>query len=409
MKPNRWFLIILSGFVFMMLSASMCLTQEWQKTVNGRGEGNDGAEAVALDEDGNIFVAGYVDVGDDTDVWVRKYNSNGRIIWTKTHDGSGRGDDAARGVAVNSDGESYVAGFVTDTDSRAHVWVRKYDTDGSIIWTRSFRGPGDGGKANDVALDSEGNVYVIASVDVPLEASNIWVQKYSPDGGELWSRTFTTSAASKINPLFGNDDQGFAITVSPDDYIYATGYEDHTAEDTWESIWVAKFDTEGEVLWTRTYDSSDHDHDHGFGIVADEESVYVVGRTVLYEPGVGIRGNLIIQKYSAEGRKLWQDVFDSESALEETARSVALGPDGNVYIIGSREHTYPNMNVWIRVYSPRGNLLSWMEHETSGGTRNFGEDVAVSENGRVYVVGSEEKEGEGFNIWVAEYSVDSEK
>ena len=79
------------------------------------------------------------------DAFVRKYNSNGTELWTRQFGTSS--DDRAGGISVDASGGVYVAGNTRGTLSSADgvaqistgmgndAFVRKYDADGSELWT----------------------------------------------------------------------------------------------------------------------------------------------------------------------------------------------------------------------------------------------------------------------------------
>lgn len=81
--------------------------------------GNAIASAVAVDSTGNIYVVGSTITGLDgqsqkgtTDFFVTKYNSSGIWQWT-VQDGNTGGTSVANGVAIDSSGNIYVAGYTT--------------------------------------------------------------------------------------------------------------------------------------------------------------------------------------------------------------------------------------------------------------------------------------------------------
>lgn len=102
---------------------------------------------------------------------MRKYDTNGNILWTRQF-GSGALDQAF-GVAVDSNGNSYVAGFtdfVLPGETSAGLedaFVRKYDTNGNIVWTRQF-GTSQSDQAFAVAADSAGAPDVLTDPSVVL-------------------------------------------------------------------------------------------------------------------------------------------------------------------------------------------------------------------------------------------------
>ncbi|MEM2157376.1 MAG: hypothetical protein QXQ05_12515, partial [Candidatus Jordarchaeales archaeon] len=80
----------------------------WQKAYGGKK--NDEAHSVAIDEDRNIVVAGSTETfgAGKSDVWVLKLNEYGDALWQRTY--GGEGDDFAEDVTVDDDGNIVVVG-----------------------------------------------------------------------------------------------------------------------------------------------------------------------------------------------------------------------------------------------------------------------------------------------------------
>src|SRR5207248_3308146 len=120
----------------------------------------------------------------------------------------------AGGVAAVPGG-AYIAGTTFGTlpgqisAGSADAFVRKYDNDGNVQWTRQFGGtqvpfvsPYD--YANGVAADASG-MYAAGDTTAVLPGqtntggSDVYVRKYDPDGNLLWTREFGTAADESGN------------------------------------------------------------------------------------------------------------------------------------------------------------------------------------------------------------------
>ena len=75
----------------------------------------------------------------DFDAWVIKVDTNGNLIWSKTY-GSTESDIASN-VKLTDDGGFILAG---DTESFGHVnnytdaWLIKTDNNGNTLWTKTW-------------------------------------------------------------------------------------------------------------------------------------------------------------------------------------------------------------------------------------------------------------------------------
>ncbi len=122
----------------------------------GAGPGDFGRPtAVASDNAGNIYVADASDSGRTTDR-IQKFSSTGAFLAAAGNRGSGPGQlDDPQGVAVDRNGDVYVADFHNDRVSR---WSS------ALVYRDSFGSPGSGDGQftgpSGIATDGSCNVYV---------------------------------------------------------------------------------------------------------------------------------------------------------------------------------------------------------------------------------------------------------
>jgi hypothetical protein len=241
--------------------------------------------------------------------------------------------DQANGIAV-SDGSVYVVGDVTgalpgqtsEFPNEKGAFLRKYDFQGNVVWTRQFghNSPGQD-SGTSVAANASG-VYIAGWTSAKSGQHEAFVQKYDADGREAWTRQFGSTAWV----------EAFGVTVDAGG-VYVAGYVDCCAATlipTQKSAgatdaFVRKYDLNGTEVWTRQFGSPDSDR--ATGIVADATGVYVAGTTqgALASPRAMADG--FLRKYDSDGTEVWTKQFGGPAS--EEVNVVAVGASG-VYVGG---------------------------------------------------------------------------
>ena len=140
----------------------------------------------------------------DYDWFIAKYDTNGSVVWAKN--AGGTAGDMAHGVALDNSGNVYVAGFFSGTMTVDGVTVSStglYDillaknSDGTLVWLKRAGGTG-ADIAHGIVVDSAGNISIVgefqntASFDsnsiVALGLGDAFIAKYDSNGNNLWVR-----------------------------------------------------------------------------------------------------------------------------------------------------------------------------------------------------------------------------
>ena len=89
--------------------------------------GSSGALALALDSANNVYVTGSSTITNTgSDIATLKYDSNGNQLWVQRYNGPGNGNDAGNAIAVDNAGNVYVAGYETETNGSTEMVLIKY-------------------------------------------------------------------------------------------------------------------------------------------------------------------------------------------------------------------------------------------------------------------------------------------
>jgi len=278
-----------TGYDFATVKYNASGVEQWARTYNGPGNGEDRATAIAVDGSGNAYVTGY-STGSDTgyDFATVKYNASGVEQWAIRYGGSG--EDKSQDLAVDGAGNVYVTGyrnfFVPYMDDYVTI---KYNTSGVEQWTTRYRHTTD--RASSLALDQSGNVYVTGYTYG--SGQDYATVKYNSGGTEQWVATYNGP---------GNvDDQAKEVAVDGAGNVYVTGYS--TGSGTGYDYATVKYNSGGTQQWAARYDGPANGDDEAQDLAVDGAgNVYVTGHslgsvadddyaTIKYrEPGAAVGG-----------------------------------------------------------------------------------------------------------------------
>ncbi len=159
----------------------------WSRRYDGPAHDWDQARAVAVDGSGSVFVTGYSHGQSTNDDYATiKYDSAGAQLWVARYDGPGHDYDHAYSLAVDRQGNSYVTGGAwVSQDVGGDCATIKYSPDGESLWCALYDGPSNwSDRGSAVAVDGEGNVYVAGvSSNGLLRDGDIVTINYVQNGG----------------------------------------------------------------------------------------------------------------------------------------------------------------------------------------------------------------------------------
>jgi uncharacterized delta-60 repeat protein len=234
----------------------------------------DEASAIAVDNSGNVYVTGEsYGSGTGGDYATVKYNSNGTQLWQMRYTGPGGDYDCANALAVDNSGNVYVTGLsYGGQNSRRDYVTIKYNSSGAELWAKRYDGPGkQTDEAYDLAVDSTGNVYVTGISDGGTAGDDYATIKYNTDGTQLWVARYN-------GPANGRD---MACALAVDNYgnVYVTGYKySSVTGEGYEDYATIKYAPNGTQLWTSFYNGPANGADLPSSLAIDNSgNVYVTG------------------------------------------------------------------------------------------------------------------------------------
>jgi hypothetical protein len=208
-------------------------TPTWSKVFGSSGDGYlyDSFTGLTLDSSDNVIVSGYSDgtgLNGGTTIYgnynqtgiITKFDSTGTILWTKSIDGS-EGHSTVWGVATDS--EDNIFSVMSSSDASNDPYITKLDSDGNYLWQQSINVWNSDAWAISVA--SNGDVMIVGECwnewfynDYHNRNNNLLVVKFDKDGNKLFARTIWSTNGVRFN---NNSYYSNQLTIKDDRFSIA--------------------------------------------------------------------------------------------------------------------------------------------------------------------------------------------
>lgn len=368
-----------------------------------------------------------------------------RAAWVASFDGPQEHSDEARGVALTSDGYSYVLGTAYDPrpgHGSSFVLIL-YRPDGTEAWRRVYEPPGKNagaGGVGEIQVDSRDRAVAVGWGRTGAGAS-LFIARIDRNGRPDFLLTPPTASPYFIyyppQLVLGSDD-GFVLSATRDgDYL------------------VQRYDASGELLWEWTYDGPKPDADLATGVaLGSDGSVVVTGipgvngsgyTTIRLDPNgspawernqfgffgvtlghaevaIDSAGDVVLSgtpestcgvhhiqtwKYSSTGEELWSHAFPSDPCLLIEVEDMALDGAGNALVLGTGYiDDFGNYDLQLLKYSSGGELMWRRAYDGFAETSDHASAVAVDADGAAYILGQTQSVVGQHDLTIVKYQSD---
>jgi len=420
--------------------AAAAVAQEdtvWVRRFDGTAHGAEYIAASAHDRWGNIYVTGYAtNTGSDKDYVTIKYRPNGDTVWVRAYNGPDNERDIARAIAVDNDGNVWVTGESRGPGTGYDYATIRYDSLGTSLWVSRYSAPGDSEDwSQAIALGPAEVCYVTGGSFAPGTGSDFLTIKYGPDGDTLWSRRYDYSDdwASKVIVdsagdiyVAGTDYDSSELIVmkyGPTGDLYwakrHTGWANDMALGSLGRVYIVggyysptggedfltiAYDAaSGDTVWTATLDGPAHARDGATSLaVGASGRIYVTGHSI--RDTVDKNKDFLVVCYQPTGDTAWvRRVPGVYPGGQDYPEAIALDGAERIYVGGYGADSAGNNGPVAVSYDSGGVQHRLARYTGPGGSGGSWCTVSTFGSTAVYLAGYSEGLGTMSDCTVAKY------
>ncbi len=269
----------------------------------------------------------------------------------------------------------------------------KYDASGNLIWSKSD-GASNDDKPGDIAIDSNGNIYVVGAFygtgtfgNTTLTSTlvNVITLKYNSNGDILWAKK-----GGSTNPFVDDEGRSISLDASGNVYIIANARSNYTFDqftqnltngDSYIGLILVKYSNTGTILMAKSYiptNSSSNTIEGNGIVVGDSNSIYISG---FFKGTVTIGTNILTSSGSSGAEDVLVAKFDSNfintwvkrGGAEGTDRAISINFIGTSVIVTGYFFTAPSPATFgsFSLSSSGGNDIFVSKYDSSSGNELY--------------------------------------
>lgn len=276
---------------------------------------NDGPKSMFVDALGNVFVTGTCGHNSDMKVLTIKYNSQGRQQWFSVFNSTPyEMYDSGFDILTDVNGNAYVAAQCGGFGTNADAVLLKYNTEGGLVWYKRIDHNGSGDLYEKMVIDASSRIYIVG---------------YS-FGSSLLTIYNTNGDLLKLTRYIPNGGNNFFLTDCKLDKwnnLYASGKINYPAND--DDMAVIKYDQQGNVLWSKSYDCGLGMEDYSTGLAVDRlGNCFITGSSKVGNPFYYVVRTL---SYDGNGTQKWVATYGGFDSLCRS-KGIVVDSASSIYV-----------------------------------------------------------------------------
>jgi len=353
----------------LLIQQQTSAASSFAKTVGGTD--SDNGYSVQQTSDGGYIMTGSTDSfgAGDFDLFLVKFDSAGEISWARTVGGTGY--DVGHSVQQTLDGGYIVAGYTNSFGAGlTDLFLVKFDSTGEISWARTVGGRGgDNGHSVQQTLDG-GYIVVGSTSSFGPRGFDLFLVKFDSTGEISWTKTVGGRGWDYGHSVQQTSDGGYIMTGS----TISFGARDY-------NLFLVKFNSAGEISWARTVGGTGYDVGHSVQQTLDGGYI-VAGYTVSFGAG---DSDLFLVKFNSTGEISWARTVGGTGY--DVGYSTQQTLDGGYIVAGYTDSFGAGDSGFFLVKFNSTGEISWAK--TVGGTdSDHGHSVQQTLDGGYIMAGS---------------------
>lgn len=348
----------------------------WTKRYNGPANSTDYSQALVVDQEGHVYVAGHSNgMGTSLDATLVKYDKDGHQLWVSRYDGPVKRDDWVYAVVLSPEEGIVAAGYSFGQGTEHDYLILKYNDDGNLLWNARYNPPLNRiDICETLAVDSEGNVLVTGIDRTSRTSYDMATLKYNAQGGLKWLARYS-------GPM-QTFDAAQGIGVDSLGNVFITGYS--YSEKTEYDLVIVKYDTEGQEEWVVKYDGPAHLIDRGLCLaVAPDGGVVVAGLS----HGEETAADCLIMCYDTDGNQTWAVRYNGPANGADIPQTLVLDPELNAIVAGYSRGQETGRDYFVVKYDSQGHQLWQQRYDGPVSQEDAATAMVIGSKGFIYVTG----------------------
>jgi putative intracellular protease/amidase len=293
------------------------------------------------------------------------------VDWAKTYGGSQA--EGGRAIYPCSDGGFIMTGYTfSHGTGDSDVLVSKTDEEGNLIWARTYGGAGTE-YGNGCLSTSDGYLVTGYTTSFGSGSKDVYLIKLDKKGKEVWSRTYGGASW----------DVGIAVKKTGDGNFVVCGYT-HSFGKGEEDVYLIKIDSEGNIIWSRTYGGERLDMGNSVSLTGD--GGFLIGAT---SGSFSQNTDFLLIRTDADGKELWLRTYTAKGPRGhgfDWCNSVSSTQDGGALLTGYTD-CQDVMDIHLIKADSEGREV-WSKTLGKKPFYDFGNAVCESASGDIILLGT---------------------